>query len=169
MSTRATYGFGKNRNGVEVTIYDHYDGYPEGAAIKFMRMIDAASECRNASIISPESFIRGNNNAEITHGNHGDTEFHYQLYGKTVEVRSRKAGDRVWTAFKKYGLVDFINAHGGKVAEVDGTIYTSMTAECAIAQMQDLIQHWDDNGVDAQGQRESFQGVIIKLREEFDL
>jgi len=166
MSTRATYSFGKNRNGVEVIIYDHYDGYPEGAAVKFMRMIDAASECRNAETISPESFIRGNNNAEITHGNHGDTEFHYRLYGKTVEVMARKAGDRVWS-FKKYELVDFINAHGGKVAEVDGTIYTSMTAECAIAQMQDLIQHWDENGVDAQGQREGFQGVIAKLREEF--
>ena len=167
MSTRATYSFGKNRNGVEVIIYDHYDGYPEGAAVKFMRMIDAASECRNAETISPESFIRGNNNAEITHGNHGDTEFHYQLYGKTVEVTARKTGDRVWS-ITKYELVDFINAHGGEVAEVDGTIYTSMTAERAIAQMQDLIQHWDENGVDAQGQRERFQGVIAKLQGEFE-
>ena len=73
MSTRATYQFKGDLS--DVTIYHHCDGYLSGAAILFANAMEGGKR------LTAESFIRGNERAEITesHELHGDTEYRYNI------------------------------------------------------------------------------------------
>lgn len=83
MATRATYQIGDS------TFYCHWDGYPRGAAVRFINMINAKVSFDEKSITGikevrggyPFAFIRGNLDAEPTdsHDAHGDTEYRYTL------------------------------------------------------------------------------------------
>ena len=68
MATRATYKFG-SRLGITTVIYNHWDGYPEGAAEHLQ------------GVRTAEDFLRKNENSEITesHELHGDTEYRYNI------------------------------------------------------------------------------------------
>lgn len=69
MATRATYSFARP-HGPQVTVYKHWDGYPEGAAD---HLTDA---------LTAEAFIRKHPDSEITaeRDAHGDTEWHYSVH-----------------------------------------------------------------------------------------
>jgi hypothetical protein len=83
MATRATYTF-KSDFG-DKHIYIHWDGYPEGAAQYFQKMMELREE-RRQSLSDlrgglTEQFIRANRGAEFTSHweDHGDTEWHYEV------------------------------------------------------------------------------------------
>lgn len=81
MGTRATYRFVNTKSGYpqpKTTIYIHWDGYPEGAAVYFYQMLLADGKGM------AEQFIIGNAElAEITgsHELHGDTQYQYTIDG----------------------------------------------------------------------------------------
>lgn len=87
MSTRATYRFrtaGRaeyNRHG-PITFYIHHDGYEDGAAVYFWRML-VGDQSRGVRGGLPERFLRANTGAEFTssHEAHGDTEYRYDVEG----------------------------------------------------------------------------------------
>ena len=86
MATRATYKFSsKSANDGEVFIYNHWDNYPAGAAEHFFQALVHAGEY---GVLRAESFIRGNERAEITesHDIHGDTEYRYDIDVAEQEV-----------------------------------------------------------------------------------
>lgn len=85
MATRATYKF-KSNLGITAVIYNHWDGYPEGAAEHL------------EGVRTAEDFIRKNENSEITesHELHGDTEYRYDI--------SVIKGQGTISAFKRYGF-----------------------------------------------------------------
>lgn len=73
MATRATYSFSRP-HGPQVTVYKHWDGYPEGAAD---HLTDA---------LTAEAFIRKHPDSEITaeRDAHSDTEWHYSIHHVTA-------------------------------------------------------------------------------------
>ena len=91
MATRATYRFIKK--GITTVIYNHWDGYPEGAA----EHLD--------DVFTAEDFIRKNENSEITksHEFHGDTEYRYDI---TTRRGGKKGFYRIIIAKKRVGFGD---------------------------------------------------------------
>jgi len=92
MATRATYSF-ERPHGPQVTVYKHWDGYPQGAAEHL------------ADALTAEAFIRKHPDAEITaeRDAHGDTEWHYSVYhyaDKTIKIwvmcRRQYTGSNDW-------------------------------------------------------------------------
>lgn len=88
MSTRATYRINPARRDEYarhrgITFYIHHDGYEDGAAVYFWRMLtgDASRGVRGGLA---ERFLRANLGAEFTssHEAHGDTEYRYDLEGE---------------------------------------------------------------------------------------
>ena len=75
MATRATYSFSRP-HGPQVTVYKHWDGYPEGAAD---HLTDA---------LTAEAFIRKHPDSEITaeRDAHSDTEWHYSIHHVDQQV-----------------------------------------------------------------------------------
>lgn len=129
MATRATYKIGNT------TFYCHWDGYPEGAAVRMANMVEhltAPAGGKGFEPISdrrgglPYAFIRGNMDAEPAHmghrDGHGDTEYHYEVY--LSEEPATKGMPRVMTFAKNWHedspwrlqsnvrLVEFINDKG---------------------------------------------------------
>lgn len=91
MSVRATYEFKDPRRADKsLTLYGHYDGYPDGAAEKMALMIKALySDNPNHIFFLAEksggfshAFIRGNEDVTITEDKdaHVDTEWHYTVF-----------------------------------------------------------------------------------------
>ena len=103
MSTRATYHFKGYLS--EVTVYHHTDGYLSGAAILFSNAIEGGKR------LTAESFIRGNERAEITesHEIHGDTEYRYNIVAdlQTIHVSERVIG-LDWREIGSAKVEDFI-------------------------------------------------------------
>jgi len=83
MSTRATYQFDSELFGRQ-TFYIHHDGYLNGAAKYFRKAVNFKGSMPLAA-----KFFRANDNAEFTSAaeNHGDTEYRYEVTGKTLVVR----------------------------------------------------------------------------------
>lgn len=83
MSTRATYQF-EAKHCTTTTIYIHHDGYPEGAADYFYRLL--ISDARGCMAVR---MIRANGGAELTDGHdaHGDTVYRYNIIGTGSEAR----------------------------------------------------------------------------------
>ena len=79
MATRATYQFHRkngDRPNTQYTVYNHWDGYPEGAKSHF----EAALKVGDG--LTVESFLRRNDQARLTesHEIHGDTEWKYDIW-----------------------------------------------------------------------------------------
>ena len=83
MSTRATYQFDSELFGRQ-TFYIHHDGYLQGAATYFRKAVNF-----KGSMPLAEKFFRANDNAKFTSAakDHGDTEYRYEVTGKTLVVR----------------------------------------------------------------------------------
>ena len=101
MSTRATYKFSiaSELAPDDITIYAHYDGYPEGAANKFSDMLMKKG---NLS----DRFIRAVDYAETTknHSVHGDTEYRYDIETQTeVDEHGEETGYEIYmlTAYRR--------------------------------------------------------------------
>lgn len=113
MSTRATYGFIERK--WKSTVYIHWDGYPQGAACYFWKMLVNPSKGNAAT-----QFIRANDDAELTesHDCHGDTEFRYDLQGHgpdailTCSAASFDSEDENrWRVFFFGTLSSFLDRH----------------------------------------------------------
>lgn len=142
MSTRATYQFSRGRDGANlaevpaylrrsVTLYIHYDGYPEGAASYFYAML-----CHeNQRGFGPEAMLRAVEYAELTtnHEDHGDTDFRYFVAGTgpTAMVRCERRcrserGDKwdSWRMEYEGTLADFIDRYfrSARKSGMDGII-----------------------------------------------
>lgn len=94
MSTRATYRFkGKYH---DHTIYIHHDGYPQGAAYYFYRML----MLENHRGTFAERMIRANDGAELTksHDYHGDTNYRYTIDDDRTDAGCQiKVSERHWS------------------------------------------------------------------------
>lgn len=118
MATRATYKFSSKfaRDG-EVFIYNHWDNYPAGAAEHFFNALVHSGEY---GLLRAESFIRGNERAEITesHEIHGDTDYRYDIdvRDQTVTVWHRVfhfnhldgSSEDKWELLSQMDVKDFI-------------------------------------------------------------
>lgn len=130
MSTRAIYQF---KWGGEyewqqntATIYIHHDGYPEGAATYFYRMLCMPSKGNLAT-----QFIRANDGAELTddHEIHGDAEYRYDIAGSGPEAfvsyKRRMYGNDQWgVGSAPEPLFKFIHRYGEKLFGQDELPYS---------------------------------------------
>jgi hypothetical protein len=120
MATRATYTFGNKH------IYIHWDGYPEGAAQYFKKMMDYLKEERERSLSDlrgglAEQFIRANRGAEFTSHweDHGDTEWHYEVSKdphsaitlKVIKFFYDDSGERLGRQYFEGPLATFIEEY----------------------------------------------------------
>jgi hypothetical protein len=129
MSTRATYQFIDKRKyaatSKPITVYIHYDGYPEGAASYFYNML-CDTEVSNGYAswrgCLATRFIRANPLAEITesHEAHGDTEWRYSLVlhddSIVVGARRRPFNDE-WALHFRGSIADFVNSNSSQLPE----------------------------------------------------
>ena len=117
MATRATYKFSsKHAYDGEFYVYNHWDNYLAGAAEHFFQALVHSGEY---GLLRAESFIRGNERAELTqsHEVHGDTEYRYDIDVReqtvTVWVRSLEDGN-VFEWHSHMDVKDFIIKHRNK-------------------------------------------------------
>lgn len=105
MATRATYQI----NGT--TFYCHWDGYPEGAAHRFLNMLDALTKPETGTRHQVDAiedrrggeafaFIRGNMDAEPTggHDDHGDTQWRYTVTTDTADKMTIKVESTIFSS-----------------------------------------------------------------------
>lgn len=117
MATRATYKFSsKSANDGEVFIYNHWDNYPAGAAEHFFQALVHSGEY---GLLKAESFIRGNERAEITesHEIHADTEYRYDIdvrdqtvtiWERNIEFHADGSYTQTWEFFAHLDVKEFI-------------------------------------------------------------
>ena len=151
MSTRATYEiFGH-------TFYVHHDGYEQGAAHKFVDMIQADSERDQVNNQKNQgglaaNFLRGNARACFakSHEQHADTEFRYTIREKDFEPYLLVEAycwesDRFKQSFSG-SLFSFIEQYcPGKVLEVPG--HGLMTRDNLIklaSKNTELLEKWEE-------------------------
>lgn len=113
MSTRATYQF-YGQWSANTTVYIHYDGYPEGAAIYFWNMYNVENKRGGYAT----QFIRANDNAEITtsHEGHADTEYRYTVDKDGLLKAEKPVYDKdynliEWEIFFVGHFTEFINKY----------------------------------------------------------
>lgn len=101
MATRGTYQIN------DITLYNHWDNYPEGAAVLFEKML-LQSGCYN---LTAEAFLRANKNSGITksHKSHTDTEYRYTLIDNVLTAHS--GFDDNWTTIFTGTIFEFINKY----------------------------------------------------------
>jgi len=112
MGTRATYEFRDELRGNQ-TFYIHFDGYPEGAATYFRKLLRAGKRGSLAA-----RFFRANSVAEFTPGceSHGDTDYHYMVEiaprGLTLTAyhikRNWETGDAAYNNIWRGSIEDFV-------------------------------------------------------------
>mgnify|MGYP006429152171 CR=1 FL=1 len=119
MTTRATYNFANlNMGSTTFTLYDHYDGYPSGAADKLQRAINYPNRRGNLT----DAFLRANDTAELTlsHDFHGDTEFAYNItktqipafqYHVNAWKRLAVHNEDLWHEFFQGPLNEFLDVY----------------------------------------------------------
>lgn len=114
MGTPATYVFLPDANQPRVTavrLYDHYDGYPEGAAAKFL----AAAMLANQRGGMPMTFIRANPDTEFCASgvNHGESFRYYVTENNinAVKVMNLAGGHSKEFPLFSGALVTFINTY----------------------------------------------------------
>lgn len=109
MATRATYKIDG------MTFYCHWDGYPAGAAGRFVNAIAALTKAADEKALDiyaeargglAFAFIRGNLDAEPTgsHADHGDTEYRYTVTSNkdpakpqfSIKVEARNLNTGLW-------------------------------------------------------------------------
>lgn len=155
MGTRATYRFHGDEHTPTVTIYNHYDNYPSGAAEKLYAGYLLAERGFAAG------FLRANDKAEhaISHEIHSDTEYRYDIRcdqvaagGFSVEVRGRNLKLDEWrTEF--YGeIVEFFASHGHRLLHLEsvggfGEQWLSLEqAEAKLEEQTRMLGIWAANG-----------------------
>lgn len=90
MATRAVYEFYNNNEVRILSVYVHWDGYPDGAAMYFKKALDdtpyylEASDEFGYEVYGNKfmtNFIRDNKSSEITSGSeiHSDLEYIYKI------------------------------------------------------------------------------------------
>ena len=116
MGTRATYEIDG------AVFYCHFDGYPQGAAVRFAAMVDKLHEVTDYGTIRNNgggmdyAFIRGADDAQPTtsHEAHGDAEYRYICYrtdcGVVLTVHARMGWNGSWHIIYSGALWSFINA-----------------------------------------------------------
>ena len=114
MATRGHYIFNN-----KTIIYNHWDNYPEGAAILLNRMLLEQSGDWAAR------FVRANTSAEITNGEfYGGAEYNYYIDTNTKSIKvmtvswDDKTDQETETEFFTGSIYDFINEYFPKSAEV---------------------------------------------------
>ena len=128
MATRATYRISCG-NQAELTVYIHWDGYPEGAADYFDRALDLYENPRESKLLEQASFeacfLIANPKAEVTrsHEWHGDTEYRYEIW-RSVTDNNAVCYMVTWSERKRCGdgfqvinslpMRDFIVRFGGE-------------------------------------------------------
>jgi len=127
MATRATYRIACG-NKAELTVYIHWDGYPEGAADYFDRALNLYENPRGSELLEKASFeacfLMANPKAEVTrsHEWHGDTEYRYDLWRSGIDPRKRtymvtwaerKPGGDGFEVINTLPLREFIDRFGG--------------------------------------------------------
>jgi hypothetical protein len=138
MATRATYAFKTNHLGT-FTLYGHWDGYPEGAAACFAKMLayKCADENYARDYEAPnhlnmlgERFLRVNEGMRFTtsHQAHGDTEYRYTVDADGIIKAEKRMRDFVGT--KNEWLAIFKGTIAAFVAE-----YTDETEQAAAPAM----------------------------------
>ena len=164
MSTRATYKISG------MTFYVHHDGYEEGAAHKFLDMLNAEGNGGYR-----EAFIRGNAGAEFTEGHsaHEDTEYRYSLYENDglwmlkVDVReSYNEGARTY----RIPLEEFINEYIPNSCVKTNLayrerIYTADELKEMLKSESSLKETWIKNGFEGSGNFKSLVERIAKIEE----
>ena len=165
MSTRATYRFEPDSNGITAgtTFYIHHDGYPEGAAAYLYAMLDHGNTHGGLA----DRFHRANERAELTssHYVHGDTDYRYTIYfcggeaNITSYKRIRGSGERDgWTVNADETLISFIQRHGHAIEGYRPLVcvkhvwrgdewMTASHAERHINVAKLLLAGWEKNGV----------------------
>ena len=107
MSTCATYRFVDSN----VTYYIHYDGYLEGAAIYFSKIVDDPIEKWS------ENFGKKNDTAEMTadHSAHDNTEYRYDIYTDGTVIVQCVHYDNferlIWESVYCGSLKDFVDTY----------------------------------------------------------
>lgn len=139
MSTRAVYEFyGKNNKRI-LSIYIHWDGYPDGAAVYFKNALDKteryleAEDDMTCGICADNfmtNFIRYNKYAEITQSSelHSDLEYIYKmdLFSRKITIHALnwdkviKSGkcryemddqSEFWDVIETYAINDFLKKY----------------------------------------------------------
>ncbi len=120
MATRATYSFEQEFSKEGLTIYVHWDNYPEGAAIYFWNMYKHLYVKGELA----EAFVKGNPmSTEFTksHDWHGDTDYRYYL-DRQGFLQAQKmdpiTGAYVKTFFSGH-YAEFINKYDEYLVEED--------------------------------------------------
>lgn len=164
MATRAVYEFyGKNDQRI-LSVYIHWDGYPDGAAMYFKKALDQTPDyletsdefereiCGNKFMTN---FIRDNKSSEITSGSeiHSDLEYIYKIniFSKqitTVKLNWDKveASDKFryevedqsefWDIDEMCSISDFLEKHNELIK-----IYESRKAKEDEANLQRNTKH----------------------------
>lgn len=157
MSTRATYHF------PDVTVYIHFDGYPDGAAEYF----HAAMQDERGSWGT--RFIRRNELAEITGGEHSDTEYRYTVSDAGVlTIEYRPFGGR-WLHVETYDSVaGFLTAYGYTLVTVERhgrpRALTVERARALLAEQKHTLTVWEANGHGDSYNAERLRGEIHTTR-----
>ena len=132
MGTRAVYTF--NDGDDKFHVYKHWDGYPEGAALFFMKAIPYAwGGTRFEASEFAAAFIAGNKPKDggdvyLTKGPnaHGDLEYVYELYQNTLGGLMIKVHHANWDDVKsrtvktqmfKGSLISFVDKYGDSEAK----------------------------------------------------
>ena len=117
MSTRGTYLFnGRDEWAPNTCIYVHCDNYPLGAIHKIWAAFKVSGQ------VTIESFIRGNDRAEITqsHEAHGDTEYRYTFDGHRLTVHDRPDYGDTWRVIFTGYWWEFVEANRDDDWPIDG-------------------------------------------------
>lgn len=146
MGTRAVYTF--NDGSDRFHVYKHWDGYPSGAALFFMRAIPYAwGGTRFEACDFAAAFIAGNKNegggdVYFTKGPnaHGDLEYVYELYQNKLGGLMVKAyhvdwdGESQKTSKKRFFngyLVSFVMEHGDEEAKQRANEHWNLSPKAA--------------------------------------
>lgn len=111
MSTRATYCFlqPKGSHCPTITYYIHHDGYPNGAAVYFKRMLLAAERKQVGPRQFAEQFLIANREvAEFTthHDAHGDTEYRYTYIVENGKLFVKHRTGNEWSKGEEYESIE---------------------------------------------------------------
>ncbi|KJU86019.1 hypothetical protein MBAV_001787 [Candidatus Magnetobacterium bavaricum] len=110
MSTRATYQFtGNTTIDPAVTIYVHYEGYPEGAAEYFQAMLKQ----EHGGLATKFMHAVDEDEAVLTlrHEAHGDTEYRYTITGDDYLTALVKVERDTWDTLFEGTLAEFIEQY----------------------------------------------------------
>ena len=165
MSTRGTYKFVDSFSS-DVTIYIHYDNYPQGAAVYLYNTLTNPSKGGFGT-----QFIRANKEAEITisHDTHGDTEYQYHIICKhnlfDSEVVVRKVirdwdlDTRYYEEYFKGNILDFIEKENGLIEDYSpfkkvkfgscSEVLNESTASVRFYKTIDEIKSWQEKFKDS--------------------